>query len=106
MSDSTVIGRGIHIKGEVSGSAPIEVWGTLEGQAGSEGSCIIREGGTIKGEVAAPAITIEGSVNGTVNARDKVELKATSKVEGNITAPKVAIAEGAFFEGSVSMGKR
>lgn len=105
-SGTTVIGRGIRIQGEVSGSAPIEVWGELEGQAGSEGQCWVREGGSIKGEVAAPQVLVEGKVDGSISASQKVELRATSKVQGDISAPKVAIIEGAFFEGRVKMPKQ
>jgi len=49
---TTVIGRGIHIRGELTGSAPIEVWGTLEGVTGTEGQFWVREGGKVSGEVA------------------------------------------------------
>lgn len=101
---STVIGKGIHVKGEITGSAPIEVWGSIEGKAGTEGLFWVREGGQVGGEIAATNIVVEGKVEGTISAKEKAELRSNCKVEGDLTAKTVAIAEGSFFEGRVHMG--
>ena len=101
---STVIGKGIHVKGEFSGSAPIEIWGSIEGKARTEGLFWVREGGKVKGEVVATNVIVEGEVDGTITAREKAELRASCKVKGDLTAKTVAVAEGSFFEGSVHMG--
>ncbi len=101
---STVIGKGIHVKGQITGSAPIEVWGSIEGKAGTEGLFWVREGGKVGGEIAATNIVVEGRVEGTISAKEKAELRSNCKVEGDLTAKTVAIAEGSFFEGRVHMG--
>ena len=101
---STVIGKGIHVKGEITGSAPIEVWGSIEGKAGTEGLFWVREGGKVDGEIAATNIVVEGKVEGTISAKDKAELRSNCKVQGDLSAKTVAIAEGSFFEGRVQMG--
>ncbi len=103
-TSSTVIGKGIHVKGEITGSAPIEVWGSIEGKAGTEGLFWVREGGHVGGEIAATNIVVEGRVDGTISAKEKAELRSNCKVEGDLTAKTVAIAEGSFFEGKVHMG--
>lgn len=103
-SDRTVIGKGIRIRGEVTGSAPIEVWGSIEGTSGTEGLFWVRDGGQVGGEVAAQQVVIEGKVEGNIAAEHKVELKPACNVNGTVTAKTVAIAEGAFFEGKISMG--
>ncbi len=103
-TSSTVIGKGIHVKGEITGSAPIEVWGSIEGKAGTEGLFWVREGGEVGGEIAATNIVVEGKVQGTISAKEKAELRSNCKVEGDLTAKTVAIAEGSFFEGRVHMG--
>ena len=102
-NDTTVIGQGIHIQGEITGSASIEVWGSLEGNAGTEGLFRVREGGKVVGEVAAAQVVVEGEIEGTIQAEQKIELRPTCKVHGNVAAKSVAIAEGAFFEGRISM---
>lgn len=103
-TSSTVIGKGIHVKGEITGSAPIEVWGSIQGKAGTEGLFWVRDGGRVGGEIAATNIVVEGQVEGTISARDKAELRSSCKVQGDLTAKTVAIAEGSFFEGRVHMG--
>lgn len=100
---TTVIGRGIHIRGELTGSAPIEVWGTLEGITGTEGKLWVREGGKVDGEIAAAQVIIEGHVEGKISAENEVEFRPTSRVQGDVVAKKIAIAEGAFFEGRIRM---
>ena len=100
---STVIGKGIHVTGEIKGSAPIEVWGAIEGKAGTDGLFWVREGGRVGGEIEATNIVVEGHVDGTISAKEKAELRASCKVQGDLTAKTVAIAEGSFFEGQVHM---
>lgn len=100
---TTVIGKGIHIQGELTGSAPIEVWGSLEGVSGTEGRFWVREGGQVGGEIAAAEVIIEGQVEGKISAERKVEFRPTCRVKGNVAAKKVAIAEGAIFDGSIRM---
>ncbi len=101
--NSTVIGQGIHVKGEITGPASIEVWGSLEGKAGTEGLLWVREGGAVDGEIAATNVVVEGDVQGSIHAKEKVELRSTCKVQGDLDARTVAIAEGSFFEGQIQM---
>lgn len=101
--NSTVIGQGIHVKGEITGPASIEVWGSLEGRAGTEGLLWVRGGGEVDGEVAATNVVVEGKVRGTIHAKEKVELRSTCQVEGDLAARTVAIAEGSYFEGRIRM---
>ena len=104
MSDTkTVIGQGIHIQGEITGSASIEVWGELDGVAGTEGVFEVRESGRVSGEIAASQIEIAGKVSGKVTAEKKIELKNTCTVDGDLTAQTIAMAEGAVFDGKVAM---
>ncbi len=100
---TTVIGQGIHVQGEITGSASIEVWGSVEGISGTEGLFWIREGGKVNGEIAATNVVVEGQVEGRITAEKKVELRPTCKVRGDVAAKTIAMAEGAFFEGRISM---
>lgn len=106
--ESTRIGKGIKIKGEITGSAPIEIWGTLNGTAGTEGILTVREGGRVEGEVAAKEVHVEGSVQGQIAAEERIVLNANSLVEGDLKlqTQRLTIAEGAVFEGSVYMPRR
>ncbi len=62
--------------------------------------------GRIKAEVFAKAVIVLGEVAGNITASEKVDIRDKGKVDGNIVAPRVAIAEGAHFRGSVDMQPR
>lgn len=102
-ADATVIGKGIHVKGEISGSAPIQVWGSIEGKAATDNLLWVREGGEVGGEIAATNVVVEGQVDGKIDAADKLELRATCRVKGDVSATTLAIADGSFFQGRVQM---
>lgn len=105
-SKPTVLGRGIKVRGDITGAAPIEIWGSLEGTAGTEGVVTVRPGGKVNGQIAATDVMVEGRVEGKIHARRKLELRDKCEVKGDISAAKVAIDEGSFFEGKVEMGKK
>jgi len=104
--ETTVIGKGIHIKGELTGSAPIEVWGSLSGVTGTERQFLVREGGRIEGEIAAQEVIVEGMVDGKISAENRVELRPTCRVKGDVVTGKLSIAEGAVFDGRIHMSDR
>lgn len=101
----TLIGKGIKITGEITGAASIEVYGELDGTAGTEGTFRVREGGKVKGEVAAQTVIVDGQIDGQIAAEQKIELHANCQVKGDLVTHTLAIAEGARFEGSVEMSK-
>jgi cytoskeletal protein CcmA (bactofilin family) len=103
---STVITAGIHITGEISGDDPVHLAGTLEGSSTVSGLYCVREGGRVLGEITAPTIVIEGEVSGPSLVAEKVEIGSLARVRANLRARTVAIAEGAFFDGQVSMEGR
>ncbi|MEM1204697.1 MAG: polymer-forming cytoskeletal protein [Acidobacteriota bacterium] len=104
--ETTFIGRGIKVTGEITGQASIEILGELEGTAGTEGVFRVREGGKVNGEVAAKNVVLEGQVRGQIQAEEKADLRATCEIHGDLNAKAVSIADGAFFEGSIRMKKR
>lgn len=99
----TVIGRGVKIEGQVDGRTNIELFGQIQGTCVLEGLLVVRTEGTFRGDITATSLVVEGKVHGNVIAREKVELRPSCQVTGNIEASSVAIAEGSFFEGEVHM---
>lgn len=100
---ATVIGRGIRVEGKITGSAPVEVWGEVEGKTDTGGFLRICEGGRVGGEIEAVNVVVEGRVEGTITAREKIELGPTAEVKGDVQAKTLAIADGSFFQGRVRM---
>ncbi len=62
--------------------------------------------GKIKAQVFAKAVIVLGEVNGNVTASEKVDIRDGGSVDGDIVSPRVAIAEGAHFRGSVDMQRK
>lgn len=100
---STVIGPGTRVRGDVSAGGPVEVAGSIEGTCQVKGLCRVRAGGSVTGNVAASSLVIEGEVTGETLEAEKVEIGSSARVRANVRAPRVAIAEGGFFEGHVHM---
>ncbi len=101
---STFIGPNITIDGTISGSETVLIEGTVRGKINLTGELRIGTKGRVEATVHAKNVTIEGKLTGDVSADDKVELVASATVDGNIKAPKIVVAEGARFRGSVDMG--
>ena len=98
------IGKSVVIKGELNGSEDLTIDGTVEGKIELRQNVLtIGPNGKIKAEVFAKAVVVLGEVTGNVTASEKVDIRDNGSVDGDIASPRVAIAEGAHFRGSVDM---
>ena len=99
------IGQSILVQGELSGSEDLTIDGQVQGKISlKDHNLTIGSHGRIKAEVVAKRVTILGQVQGNVIATDKVEIQEGGRLEGDITSPRIAIADGAHFLGKVDMG--
>ena len=102
--DQVNIGKSVVIKGELSGSEDLTIEGHVEGKIDlRENVLTIGPNGKIKAALSAKSIVVLGEVIGNVTASEKVDIRDHGSVEGDISSPRVAIAEGAHFRGSVDM---
>jgi cytoskeletal protein CcmA (bactofilin family) len=100
------IGKSVVIKGELNGSEDLTIEGQVEGKIELRQNVLtIGANGKIKAQVFAKSVIILGEVTGNVSASDKVDIRDNGSVDGDIAAPRVAIAEGAHFRGSIDMQK-
>ena len=98
------IGQSLLIRGEVTGSEDMAIQGTVEGTIDlTEHNLTIGPKGRIQANVSAKAVVVQGEITGNINASEKVELAGTSRVNGEIIAPRIIIADGARLKGSVDM---
>ena len=105
--DVVNIGKSVIIKGELNGSEDLTVEGQVEGKIELKDHILtIGPNGKIKAQVFAKAVIVLGEVHGNVTATDKVEIRDGGSVDGDIVAPRVAIADGAHFRGSVDMQRK
>lgn len=102
--DVVNIGKSVVIKGELNGSEDLTVEGQVEGKIElKEHVLTIGPNGKIKAVVFAKAVIVLGEVTGNVTASEKVDIRDGGSIDGDIVSPRVAIAEGAHFRGSVDM---
>jgi len=100
------IGKSVVIKGELNGSEDLTIEGQVEGKIELRQNVLtIGANGRIKAAVFAKSVIILGEVTGNVTASEKVDIRDNGSVDGDIAAPRVAIAEGAHFRGSIDMQK-
>src|SRR3954447_238897 len=105
--DIVNIGKSVVIKGELNGSEDLTIEGQVEGTIQLRDHILtIGANGKIKAQVFAKAVIVLGEVTGNVTASEKVEIRDNGSVDGDIVSPRVAIAEGAHFRGSVDMQRK
>ena len=100
----SVIGETLHFKGELSAGEDLVVEGKVEGTINQGKCCLtVKPKGELIANVNATKIFIEGTVKGDLTATVSVTVRESGVVTGSIIAPKVAITEGATFNGSIEM---
>jgi cytoskeletal protein CcmA (bactofilin family) len=105
--DNVNIGKSIVIKGELNGSEDLTIEGQVEGTIQLRDHVLtIGPNGKIKAQIFAKSVIVLGEVNGNVTASEKVDIRDKGSVDGDIVSPRVAIAEGAHFRGSVDMQRK
>jgi cytoskeletal protein CcmA (bactofilin family) len=93
-------GRSLYVKGEVTGSEDLTIDGQLEGRIDlPDHTLTVGPNATILADVTAKVVTIFGSVIGSINAKEKIDIRKGGSVEGNVTCARLAVQEGATLSG-------
>lgn len=101
---TAVIGPKITFKGELSGEEDLLIQGRIEGTVDLKGNHLtVGEQGVVKANMMAKTITIEGTVEGDLIGQERIEIKSSSNVKGNLVAARVTLEDGAKFRGSIDM---
>jgi cytoskeletal protein CcmA (bactofilin family) len=97
------LGTSIVIKGDLSASEDLTLYGKMEGSVTLHGGHTLTIGrhADIRAAIDAKAVVIQGAVTGNVTAREKVEIQTTGSVSGDVSSPRLAIADGASIRGKV-----
>jgi cytoskeletal protein CcmA (bactofilin family) len=104
---SSVLGPTLYFKGDLSAEEDLLIQGRVEGSITHTQRLTVGAQGTVKANINAQLIIVEGTVDGDLQAEKSVVVKETAKVRGNIFAPTVSILEGACFSGNIDMdGKK
>ena len=101
------IGATIHIKGDVTGDEDLIIHGHVEGKVNlKDYTVIIGPKGRVQANIHAKQVVIEGQLNGDIKGEEKVIIRKTGNVLGNVVSPRVTLEDGAMFKGSIEMEPR
>lgn len=95
----TVIGEDIEIVGSIKCASNIQFDGKLNGDLNCNGKAAIGGTANIKGNISVDSTTILGQINGNIAAKDRIELKSTARVNGDIRAKRLTVEDGVTFVG-------
>jgi cytoskeletal protein CcmA (bactofilin family) len=105
-SEVATIGKSVVVKGELSGSEDLVVDGEVEGSIALRGqSLTIGANGRVRANIEARNVILHGRVDGDIHASDRVELRKSASLSGDITTARISIEDGAFFKGTIDIQK-
>ena len=105
-SEGAHIGQSVLIKGELSGSEDLVVDGEVEGSITLRGQTLtVGPNGRVRANIEARNVILNGRVDGDIHASDRVELRKSASLSGNISTARISIEDGAFFKGGIDIQK-
>ena len=100
------VGKSIKFKGEISGSEDLVIDGEVEGTIElRDNSLIVGPNGNVRAQIKARTITVQGRLEGNVQAGERIEIRKTGSLEGDLVTPRIVIEDGAVFRGSIDILK-
>ena len=100
----TIIGADANFKGDLSFESAAKLLGKFEGNISSKGRVYVADGSMCKATVKAKEVSVEGHIEGNVEAGDRLELKNKGTITGDIVAARMIMAEGASIDGHCRIG--
>jgi cytoskeletal protein CcmA (bactofilin family) len=106
VGDQATIGKGLLVKGEITGTESLFIDGKVEGSINLPGNRVtVGRNGQVTASIAAREIVILGKVRGNIVASDRVDIRAEGSLTGDVTAARISIEDGAFFKGGIDIKK-
>jgi cytoskeletal protein CcmA (bactofilin family) len=104
--DQATIGKGLFIKGEITGSESLYIDGKVDGSINLPGNRVtVGRNGQVAASISAREIVVLGKVRGNISATDRVDIRAEGALTGDVAAARISIEDGAFFKGGIDIKK-
>lgn len=100
----TVIAEGVRVDGDFTGDGTMTIDGAVHGTITTSQAIVVGKTAHIEATLKVGSIVVSGRVRGNIVAKDRVELTAGSRVDGDVTAKTLVVAEGATLNGKCTMG--
>lgn len=105
-AEQATIGKGLYVKGEITGSESLYIDGKIEGSINLPGNRVtVGRNGQVTANVTAREVVILGKIRGNVNASDRVDIRAEGSLAGDVAAARISIEDGAYFKGGIDIRK-
>lgn len=95
----SLIAADVEITGTIKSSSGVRIDGKLDGELICAADAVIGKSAVIKGNLQVNSVVIEGLIQGNIVAKDKIEMKSTAKVHGDINAKRLSVEDGVTFIG-------
>jgi cytoskeletal protein CcmA (bactofilin family) len=105
-NETTYLGKNLKIIGNISGEGSLIILGKFEGEFDIKGQVKVAQGAVIKGNIKATGVSINGILDGTVEASERILLDTTASIKGRLVTPKISIQDGAVFDGELQMSRK
>ena len=99
------LGQGAEFIGKLIFNGSVRIDGNFQGEIYGQGSLVVGEGALVKANIAVKSIYIGGEVQGSIEAKEKIDIQSTGKFLGDVRTPVFIIEEGAFFDGKSLMAE-
>lgn len=105
-AEQATIGKGLYVKGEITGTESLFIDGKIEGSINLPGNRVtVGRNGQVTANVTAREVVILGKIRGNVNASDRVDIRAEGSLAGDVAAARISIEDGAYFKGGIDIRK-
>ena len=102
MNQRAGVGSSVVIKGELSAKEDVVIAGRVEGSINVTGHLVVVESGAhVVGDITATGIVVSGTVHGSLLAEERINAEAGADLQGDISAPRIAVADGAVVNGRI-----
>ncbi len=100
----TILGPSVTLKGELASEEDLTIEGKFDGSLHLGGHCLtVGPQGEVKADIQASRAVVQGAVTGNITARERIEIRKTGRVMGDLIAPGISIEDGAYFKGSIEI---
>lgn len=102
-SSKNVLNSDVEVKGNIKFSGELTFEGKLDGEIQTDGVLNLGDSAVVNGNINAQSVVVRGKINGNINAKEKIEIKAKAELFGDIRSTKLVIEEGVTFVGKTEV---
>ena len=95
----SIIAEDVEITGSIKSSTPIHIEGKLNGDLSCTNSVVIGQASSIRGNLNVDSVVVMGQVTGNITAKDKIAMKSTANIHGDIKSKRLSVDDGVTFIG-------